>query len=69
MKTDENMLELKVPVKAKKSKCYLAVLEDAEGVTHYWNFDGNYDGYDAPCGSDAADKILDNVKDSENKIK
>ena len=38
------MLKLKEPVTAKYSENYLAVLEDANGVTHFWLHGGKYDG-------------------------
>ena len=41
---------LKSPVKALVDNgTYLAVLEDADGVCHFWNKDGSYDGYDREC--------------------
>lgn len=42
-------MKLKQPVKAKISERYSAVLEDADGVTHYWLPNGDYDGYDRLC--------------------
>ena len=42
-------LNLKEPVKAQASENYLAVIEDADGVTHYWLPNGMYDGYCRPC--------------------
>lgn len=40
------MIELKEPVRAKKSDRYLAVLTDANKISHFWNLDGSYDGWD-----------------------
>ena len=42
-------IKLKEPVKAVKSKHYLAVIKDADGTYHYWLPDGKYDGYDKLC--------------------
>lgn len=50
------MLTLKEPVKACPSKGYLAVLEDADGVTHFWLPDGTYDGHDRRCQNTEPDK-------------
>ena len=55
MKNEE--IKLKMPVKARKSDNYLVVLEDADGVIHYWSPDGNYDGYDAPRESEMGKKL------------
>lgn len=41
-------MELKEPVKVKESDLYSVVLEDADGVTHYWHLNGDYDGYSTP---------------------
>lgn len=46
------MLTLKEPVKAKPSGNYLAVIEDADGVVHFWLPDGTYDGYCRACTKD-----------------
>ena len=43
------MIELKEPVKALPPENYLAILEDADGVLHFWKKDGTYDGHDGPC--------------------
>jgi len=32
-------------VRAYSSENYGLIIEDASGVIHYWDFDGNYDGY------------------------
>lgn len=50
-------LKLKEPVKAVKPKTtgYLAILEDADGVAHFWLANGEYDGYDHPGGSKFGD--------------
>ena len=45
------MLNLKEPVVAKDPKGYLAIIEDADGVTHFWNKDGSYDGHSKECDS------------------
>ncbi len=37
---------LKEPVKLKPSENYGAVLEDADGIYHFWLKNGTYDGYD-----------------------
>ncbi len=42
------MLQLREPIKAKKSERYLAILVDADGVQHYWLPSGEYDGYCRP---------------------
>lgn len=47
-------MELKEPVKAKQSENYLAVLEDADGVEHFWLPNGKYDGYSRPRNTDNA---------------
>jgi len=47
-------IKLKEPVVAKESQAYLAVLEDADGVTHFWLPDGKYDGHSRSC--DCKDK-------------
>ena len=31
-------------VKSYSSENYALIIEDSAGVTHYWNFDGSYDG-------------------------
>ena len=41
-------MELKEPVKVKESDLYSVVLEDADGITHFWLPNGDYDGYCAP---------------------
>lgn len=38
------ILILKTPVKAIKTENYSAVLKTKDGVTHYWDQDGEYDG-------------------------
>ena len=43
-------MELKEPVKAKRSVYYRAILEDADGVLHFWLRNGTYDGYCRPHG-------------------
>lgn len=43
------MLTLQEPVTAKESGNYLAVIEDADGVVHFWKKDGSYDGHDMGC--------------------
>lgn len=35
-------------VKSYSSEYYALIILDSFGVTHYWNFNGNYDG----CSSD-----------------
>ena len=42
-------MNLKEPVKVIPSNLYSVVLEDADGVNHYWHLDGTYDGYCKPC--------------------
>lgn len=39
-------MELKEPTKRIKSDYYSAVIEDADGIRHYWLPNGEYDGYD-----------------------
>ncbi len=46
------MIEMKEPVKAIPSEQYSTVLQDANGVCHFWLPDGTYDGYDGPCKQD-----------------
>lgn len=51
-------VKIKSPIKLISSKNYLLVLEDADGVTHYWHKkhenkygkfkDGQYDGWSKP---------------------
>jgi len=41
-------MELKEPTKAKKSDNYAAVIQDNDGVIHYWLPNGEYDGHDKP---------------------
>ena len=45
------MITLKEPVKAlnPKTEGYSTILEDADGVVHFWLKDGTYDGYDKEC--------------------
>ena len=45
-------MELKEPVKVIKSDLYSVVLEDADGITHYWHLNGNYDGNCSPYAED-----------------
>ncbi len=42
------MLELAMPARAKPSGNYASVIEDADGVVHFWKANGEYDGYDRP---------------------
>lgn len=56
------MLNLKEPVKARVSDNYLAVIEDADGVVHYWLPNGTYDGYDRTCEKAAVEEKTRLVK-------
>jgi len=39
-------LKVNLPiVKAYSSENYALMILDSAGVTHYWNFDGSYDGF------------------------
>ena len=39
------MLTLKEPVRVVESELYSVVLEDADGISHFWHLNGDYDGY------------------------
>ena len=40
------MTQLQAPIKVIPSELYALILEDANGVTHFWLPDGTYDGWD-----------------------
>ena len=44
------MIQLQAPIKVIPSEFYSRVLEDANGVTHFWRLDGKYDGWDMSFG-------------------
>ena len=59
-------MNLKEPIKVVKSEHYLLVIEDADGVEHFWLPDGTYDGYCRPCSkkekaTKLEEKGIDNV--------
>ena len=45
------MTQLQAPIKVMPSEFYSLVLEDANGVTHFWLLDGTYDGWDMSFGN------------------
>lgn len=49
----DGMLILKEPVRGIESERYSVVLEDADGVTHFWLPNGEYDGYSRECDPEA----------------
>lgn len=44
-------IDIKFPIKeAYSSDYYALIIIDNSDITHYWNFDGDYDGYSHdPC--------------------
>ena len=40
------MIQLQAPIKVMPSAFYSLVVEDANGVTHFWLKNGIYDGWD-----------------------
>ena len=48
-----NKMNIAFPiVKAYSSQKYGLIIEDSNGVYHYWDFDGAYDGWSAPPETD-----------------
>ena len=43
------MKTLKLPFKVIPNELYSLVIEDADGVMHFWLKNGDYDGYDREC--------------------
>lgn len=44
------MIRLQSPIKVMPTYgVYSLVIEDANGVIHFWLLDGTYDGFDAPA--------------------
>lgn len=53
-----NQLTLAEPVKAvEHTESYSVVLEDADGVRHYWLPNGDYDGYDRDCNTKSCPSV------------
>ncbi len=51
--------EITLPIlKDYSSDYYLRIILDSSNKTHYWNFDGTYDGY----SYDYIDQIVKNMK-------
>ena len=55
--TEEHLNTMKLNVafpikKAYSSERYELMILDANNVTHYWNFDGSYDGMSSDCNID-----------------
>ena len=47
------VMNIAFPVKnVRKSEQYGLIFEDSAGVTHYWNFDGTYDGMSSDPNTD-----------------
>ncbi|MEM9859073.1 MAG: hypothetical protein AAF843_17065 [Bacteroidota bacterium] len=53
MRLDKVKITLPI-ISSSRSDNYPLILIDSAGITHYFNFDGSYDGYSHPtniCGS------------------
>ena len=49
----DKKLNIAFPVlKSYSSVEYGLIIEDSNGVTHYWDLDGDYDGWSAPPQTD-----------------
>ena len=53
--------KIKLPIlKAYDSEFYPLILDDSAGLSHYFNFDGTYDGYSHETGTDGETGICKN---------